>query len=98
MTTSIMSDDRYVELVREAANMRGAIRAAADRGDLPEVERLVHRIAELERSFFAIRYTNIRHNRATNPLGHRGYSPDLERIESELSAMLAKIGQRSHNA
>lgn len=86
----------YIELARESAAMRGLIRQAADAGDTDEVTRLLQRVKELELRRFAVRYVAVRHSRATNPGAHRGYSPDLDAAEAELSALLAGLGQPHH--
>jgi hypothetical protein len=81
----------YIDSIIEAQEMRGEIRAAADRGDYQEVRRMVQRIHDLELDQFARRYTEVRHARAQRGrLG--GYNPQLEQVEQQLSAMLTKIG------
>jgi hypothetical protein len=96
MSTDLTSRDRYVELVREAQGLRGAIRQAADAGDLAEVERLLFRARDLELSMLALRYTQVRHARASDRRARWGYSPSLDAVETELSALLARIGQPHH--
>jgi hypothetical protein len=88
---------RYVELTAEAATMRNRIRAAADTGDAAEVARLLGRVRELEDELLAVRLTDVRHSRKSNPRQYvGGYNPGLEEVEHELSQRLAKIGQRHH--
>jgi hypothetical protein len=96
VSTDLAGQDRYVALVREAAGMRGAIRAAADAGDVAEVERLLQRVRDLELSMFALRYTQVRHRRASDPRARWGHNRELDATESELSGMLAMIGQPHH--
>jgi hypothetical protein len=85
----------HVDLIGEAHRMRGAIRAAADAGDLPEVVSLMHRIHDLELELFARRYTDIRHARAQRGrLG--GHNPSLEEVEAKLSELLARLGVPLH--
>jgi hypothetical protein len=90
-----MSTD-YVSLVREAESMRGRIRQAADDGDLDEVIRLLRRCRELEDDAFAVRYVQVRHQRATDRRARWGYSSTLDSLESELSDRLARIGVVHH--
>jgi hypothetical protein len=85
----------YVDLIGEAHDMRGRIRAAADAGDLAVVVSLMHRIHDLELELFARRYTDIRHARAERGRGG-GYNPQLEEVEHKLSEMLARLGVPVH--
>jgi hypothetical protein len=85
----------HVDLVHEAHNLRGEIRAAADRGDVAEVTLLMRRIHDLELELFAVRYTNVRSLRAQQGRGG-GHNPSLEEVEAKLSEMLAKLGVPSH--
>jgi hypothetical protein len=96
MSIDLETQGRYVELVREAAGMRGAVRAAADDGDVAEVERLLLRVRELEAAMFALRYTQVRHRRATDRRAAWGHNADLDAAEAELSAWLAPLGQPHH--
>jgi hypothetical protein len=85
----------HVQLVGEAHDLRGKLRAAADAGDIAEALRLGHRMQELELELFIRKYVDVRHGRARNGrLG--GYSPDLEQVEAQLSERLAKLGVPSH--
>jgi hypothetical protein len=84
-----------IDLIGEAHDMRGRIRAAADAGDLAEVVSLMHRIHDLELELFARRFTDVRHARAERGrLG--GHNPQLEEVESKLSEMLARLGVPLH--
>jgi uncharacterized protein HemY len=85
----------HVDLVGEAHGLRGAIRAAADAGDVAEVTRLVARIRELEDELFAREITDVRHTRAQRGRGG-GYNPSLERVEALLSERLARLGVPVH--
>jgi hypothetical protein len=96
MTTDLAGQDRYIQLIREAGGMRGAIRAAADDGDVAEVERLLLRARELEAAMFALRYTQVRHRRASDPRARWGHNRELDAAEAELSAWLVPLGQPHH--
>lgn len=85
----------HVDLVGEAHSLRGAIRKAADDGDLAEVTRLVRRIRELEDDLFAVEITNVRHQRKRERrMG--GFNPNLEAVEHKLSERLARLGVPTH--
>jgi hypothetical protein len=85
----------HVDLVGEAHGLRGAIRKAADDGDVAEVTRLVRRIRQLEDDLFAVEITNVRHQRKQERrMG--GYNPSLETVEHKLSERLARLGVPAH--
>jgi hypothetical protein len=95
VTTDRIDIPDHVTLVGEAHSLRGAIRQAADRGDVAEVTRLVRRIHDLELELFAREITDVRHARAQRGRGG-GYNPQLERVEARLSEMLARLGVPLH--
>jgi hypothetical protein len=85
-----------VELRLEASQIRGAIRAAADAGDVAEVRRLMHRIHDLELDLAASEYTDVRHARRLQGRPG-GYNPQLEQVEHKLDVRLARLGQPAHS-
>jgi hypothetical protein len=95
VSTDHMDIPDHISLVGEAYELRGAIRAAADRGDVAETVRLIRRAHDLEIELFARQYADVRHARAQRGrLG--GHNPQLEEVEAKLTEMLARLGVPSH--